>query len=169
MGLNTRICNLALCNSAGQKSIKHKIRFRARKWDGFWTYSNNLTFEIHIPWYKRDWGLLVLVTIVFLLIFTIIFIAWWNLEKKKSAFTIIDFRASKTENELNDARSNIAKDFHDDMGIRWPGSQFLPISSHKLTLGGYQHSPQVGANQKWWKATFINQRGFYLGSQAWAQ
>lgn len=100
----------------GQKHGTHKIRFRARKWDGFWTYSNNLTFEIHIPWYKRDWGLLVLVTIVFLLIFTIIFYSLVKSRKRNQHLQSLISERARLENELNDARSNIAKDFHDDMG-----------------------------------------------------
>lgn len=100
----------------GHKHGLHKLRFRARKWDGTWTYSSDLTFKIHIPWYKRDWGLLVLVTIVFLLIFAIIFYSLVQSRKRNQHLQSLILERARLENELNDARSNIAKDFHDDMG-----------------------------------------------------
>lgn len=104
---------LTFCNASHGE---HSIRFRTRKTDSAWVLSKAYSFNIYVPWYKRDWGLLILVTTVLLLFSSFIF---WNLvksRKRNQQLQQLIFERSRLENELNEARSNIAKDFHDDMG-----------------------------------------------------
>lgn len=104
---------LSFCNASHGL---HTLRFRTRKSDSAWVLSKVYAFRIHVPWYKRDWGLLFLVTSLLLLFSSFIF---WNLvksRKRNQQLHQLIFERSQLENELSEARSNIAKDFHDDMG-----------------------------------------------------
>jgi signal transduction histidine kinase/ligand-binding sensor domain-containing protein len=94
----------------------YKIIFRARKQDSDWSYSEEYEFVIKTAWYKKRWGISLL--ILFPSIILLLGINRQLKKVKKRNITLqneIDKR-ERLEKELVHVKDNIAQDFHDDLG-----------------------------------------------------
>lgn len=103
-------------NFGKEKKGNYSVQFRAKKQDGVLGYSPRYSFSISIPWYKE------IKYIALLLLLTsgsIIFIILNQLQKVKKRNNDLKaslLRQKQLEEELTEVRTNIAQDFHDDLG-----------------------------------------------------
>ncbi|KAA1246015.1 ATP-binding protein [Aquimarina sp. RZ0] len=99
----------------------YQITFRTRKPDSDWNYSDTYNFRIVKPWYKR-WYYMAILVVIFCLIVSFTIMLYLKRLKNRNQFlqnTIV--QTETLQDELNHARENIAKDFHDELGNKIAG------------------------------------------------
>ncbi|NMH88982.1 sensor histidine kinase [Flavivirga algicola] len=104
---------------------RYSIVFRTRKPDSNWTYSNTYNFAITRPWYK-SWFFIT--SIIMLLVLLGSFFVHHRLKKLKERNMMLKRTINQSESlkrELDHARENIAKDFHDELGNKIAGIVLL--------------------------------------------
>lgn len=105
-----------LLNFSKEKKGPHQFQLRAKKQDGIWGYSKDYSFSIDVPWYKDTTIVIFIISLVFLII---VFLVMHQLQKVKRRNQILNeaiYRRQQLEKELTEVRSNIAQDFHDELG-----------------------------------------------------
>ncbi len=88
------------------------IQFRYKDDLSEWVYSKTNTFSIIEPWYYSPWIYIMCSFITMFFIYKKLLIVK---RKNKHYIKILEDK-DKLKNELKDIRSNIARDFHDDLG-----------------------------------------------------
>ena len=94
----------------------YNIVFRAKKQNSDWIVSEPYHFKISMPWFKRSWGILIIVLVPSLFILVLIN---YQLRRSKKRNILLRREIDKRvvlESKLESVRDNIAKDFHDDLG-----------------------------------------------------
>ncbi len=98
------------------KPDSYAVDFRYRNSDANWQYSSTHTFSIILPWQETWWGISTLVFIVLGIFLTGIIYRLRNINKRNKVLNQLITEKVALEDQLSNARNNIAMDFHDDMG-----------------------------------------------------
>lgn len=99
-----------------EKKGTYTVQFRAKKQDGVWGYSRVYPFSISIPWYKDIKYIVVLILLISGIIIFIILNQLQKVKKRNNDLKESLLRQKQLEEELTEVRTNIAQDFHDDLG-----------------------------------------------------
>lgn len=99
-----------------EKKGNYTLQFRAKKQDGIWGYSPKYKFSITIPWYKDFTYIVICISIVCILIVLITIDQLQKVKRRNLTLKEAITRQQHLEEELSEVRSNIAQDFHDELG-----------------------------------------------------
>lgn len=99
-----------------EKKGNYTIQFRAKKQDGVWGYSPVYNFAISIPWYKETKYIALLMLLISGVIIFFILNQLQKVKQRNSDLKESLLRQKQLEEELTEVRTNIAQDFHDDLG-----------------------------------------------------
>lgn len=99
-----------------EKKGTYILQFRAKKQDGVWGYSTIYKFSISVPWYKEIKYIALLILLISGVIIFFILNQLQKVKKRNSDLKESLLRQKQLEEELTEVRTNIAQDFHDDLG-----------------------------------------------------
>ena len=98
------------------KQGNHQIKFKYRDNLSDWAYSKTYGFKIVFPWYKHIWFYVLIMVVIF---GSIVLFTYHQLQKsiaKNKALKNTIAEREKLRDELNQVRTNVAQDFHDELG-----------------------------------------------------
>lgn len=104
---------------------RYSIRFRTRKPDSDWAYSETYYFSIKRPWYKSLLFISIMVSLVALLAAIVVHNRLEKLRNRNAKLKTIIEKSENLKKELDQTRQNIAKDFHDELGNKIAGIVLL--------------------------------------------
>jgi signal transduction histidine kinase/ligand-binding sensor domain-containing protein len=99
-----------------EKKGNYKLQLRAKKQDGIWGYSPVYSFTITIPWHKDIKYIVLLILLISGIIIFFILNQLQKVKKRNNDLKDSLLRQKQLEDELTEVRTNIAQDFHDDLG-----------------------------------------------------
>ena len=95
---------------------KHSVKFQTRLTDNNWLSSKSYDFEIKAPWHQTvaGFGVILLLSVAFIGFLSLYVVKRLKQRNKYLGNLIVE--KERLQNELNNSRNTIAKDFHDDLG-----------------------------------------------------
>lgn len=142
------------------KEGNHQIRFKYKDSLSNWTHTKVYDFKIVLPWYNQIWFYVLITVVIF---GSIILLTYHQLQKSKAknkALKNTIAEREKLRDELNQVRTNVAQDFHDELGNKLASISVLSNLLSKKTDIDMQLHKKITQINKDAKALYSGMRDF---------